>query len=149
MTIKSLQFIALQNLKIVQALKAEKHEKEVLSRMFIQAVRTNDPLRRSHFSMSMDSADDHPCRMTEFRVWHGNWKMLKDGSRVERNPLKFRGRSTCKCICASAGNICECSCVAIIKMAAEHKMRSKFVDNREPLRKFRIEADMRIADILP
>ena len=149
MTIKSLQVIALQNLKIIQAMKAEKHEKEVLSRIFIQAVQANDPLRRSHLRMSMDMADDHPCRMSEFRVWHGNWKMLKDGSRVERNPLKFRGRSTCRCICNSAGNVCECSCVAIIKMAAEHKMRSNFVDSREPIRKFRIVADMRIVDIFP
>ena len=145
MSVNSLQIIALQNITIGQVMKAERSVKRVVSHHFISAA-ANPPT--SQFNDALIAAGNHPCRMKSFRVWHGNWKLSKSGKQIERKPLEFRNRSLCVCSCVGTGNVCECECAAVIKMAAEFKMRSVFFDRKGPMVGFRINPEMTISELL-
>ena len=162
MSIKSLQSLAVRVIDVAQVMKAECTEKEVISRMFIESLRENELKDNksdgslfqftsdgsSLFLRTLIAAENHPCMMKQFKVWHGNWKMTRNGHRVERKPLTFRNRSICRCRCDKRGKLCECRCAAIIKMAAEFKVRSVYFDRKKPMLKFRIDQMMQISDLL-
>lgn len=148
--------MAIKVVNVAQIMKAEKAEKEVVGRIFIEAL-SKDNLTSGAFGRfensdlfwrTLNAADNHPCKMANYRVWHGNWKLSKEGYRTERKPLQFKGRSLCTCKCDRKGQICECRCAAIIKMAAEFRMRSIYFDRRRPMERFRINPETRMEDLL-
>ena len=153
MSVKSLQFLAAEVIEIAQIMKAESVEKEVISRIFVEIWqgidhRNGNTTGSNLFLRTLGAAKNHPCKMEKFVVWHGNWKYDRNGYKVEREPLRFKNRSLCRCDCGKKGHLCECRCAAIIKMAAEFKMRSNYFDRKKPLAKFRINPRLRISDLL-
>lgn len=156
MSIKSLQSLAIKNINVAQIMKAECAEKEVISRVFLESMAEKNLASESFGSLSssdlfwraLEAAGNHPCELKEFRVWHGNWKLTRNGDRIERKPLKYRNRSTCRCKCERRGRLCECRCAAIIKMVAEFRMRSCYFDRKQPLEKFRLNPETKVDELL-
>ena len=147
MQIETLQIIALKKLSIAKIMKAESFEKEVISRLFVQ-IESDGEETTSSFRGALREAQNHPCKMDEYRVWHSNWCRNSKGVIKVHKPLKFRGRFTCKCSCDGNGAVCNCNCAAVIKMAAEFKMRSVYKSQKTPTSRCRLNQADLIEDIL-
>ena len=124
MPVKTLKNLALLKINFLQVMKAESHEKEVISQGIIEIYRSTN---RNGFSEQLEQQNWHPCRMKTYRVWYGNYRLSANGTKVAKKPRTFKHKSICKCKCEQNGPVCECACGAIVKMMAEFRIKSRFM----------------------
>ena len=109
MPVLSLQNIVLENLSVKDISKMHISEKEVMSRIFVEYIRSSTTAEM--FKTTLAQNGGHICRIREFNVWHG----------VNIGPRKFRSKTLCKCVCDGLGESCKCECGAVIKMLVEFR----------------------------
>lgn len=123
MSIQTLKDIALSQISVRQAMRADPQEKGVLAIQFRAKVAATDGM--AIFNESLDAVQGHVCMLRNYSVWHGS--LL--------GPRKFRNKTLCKCQCLRLGNLCECDCIALIKMVMEYREAEIFRGYRPGQRK--------------
>ena len=147
MSTQTLKKIALLNLSMLQIAKSEAHEKGVISREVVELVLESENINIQIFREILRSVGNHPCQLSEYRVWGGNYRVDRAGRSILKKPHNFSGRFRCKCKCDEHGDMCECTCDGIVKMLFEYKWKTARAFIREP-GIYRIEPSKTIKELL-
>ena len=116
MPVPKLQDLALCEVTVKEALKADEERKGVLTRLLLAKIAEDDAM--SMFRESLDAVQGHVCVLRTFNVWHGSL----------RGPRKFRNNTLCRCKCLRLGVLCECQCAGLVKMVMEFREAEPFRD---------------------
>ena len=107
MEIKKLQELAVVELDLKQFKMCDPLQLKVVSEVFQEVLCSRDSLLAESFK----DVNLHTCKLDQYNVWFGK------GLRT------FKKNATCYCQCKGVGNLCNCSCGALVKKLIEFRIR--------------------------